>query len=81
MADDEPVPPPPDLASIAVAVLALLVDERESRIAGDPGAVGTEMLLAGAGLTSTQVAGLLRTSPGAVRMKLSRGRAKQRRTG
>jgi DNA-directed RNA polymerase specialized sigma24 family protein len=78
MAEEERVPPPPEMEAIGLAMLALLVDQRQTRVAAEPGAVATEVLLAEAGLTSTQIAGLLRTSSGAVRMKLSRNRAKQR---
>jgi DNA-directed RNA polymerase specialized sigma24 family protein len=75
MATSEPDPAAPDLAAVAAAILALLVDERESRIANDPDARKTESLLDEAGLTSGQIANLLGKSPGAVRMAISRHRA------
>jgi DNA-directed RNA polymerase specialized sigma24 family protein len=75
MPDDRQVPSPPDLSAIGLAILTLLVDEREARIATDKTAPPAEVLLDKVGLNSTQIAGLLRKQPSAVRMTLSRARA------
>lgn len=64
----------PDLAAVGIAVLALLVDERESRVANQPDAVPTEVLLGDVGLTSTQIAKLVRKAPGSVRAAQSRAK-------
>jgi len=72
MPDDTRVPGAPDLSAIGLAVLALLVDEREARVAKDRHALSTESLLAESGLNSTQIGGLLRKSPATVRKNLSR---------
>jgi hypothetical protein len=74
MADDEQTKAPPDLATIGLAVLALLVDEREARIAGDSDARPTEALLGKAGLSSPTIGELVGKTPGAVRMTVSRSK-------
>ena len=64
----------PDLTTLALAVLTLLVDERQARIASQPGSLPTEVLLESAGLSSAQIGALLRKSPGTIRKDLSRAR-------
>jgi DNA-directed RNA polymerase specialized sigma24 family protein len=59
------------------ALLALAVDEREQRAKLDPTLQATELLLNQAGLESPEIAGLMGKQPGAVRMTLSRARARQ----
>jgi DNA-directed RNA polymerase specialized sigma24 family protein len=56
------------------ALLALAVDEREERASRTPGAPRTELILAAAGLDSTEIAVLTGKQPGSVRMALSRAR-------
>ncbi len=72
MPDDNRVPSAPDVSVIGLAVLTLLVDEREARVTSERDALSTETLLAEAGLNSTQIGGLLRRSPATVRSTVSR---------
>lgn len=58
------------------AILALLIDERESR-GIEPPTQRTEVLLANAGLGATEIAQLTGKQPAAIRMALSRARAKK----
>jgi DNA-directed RNA polymerase specialized sigma24 family protein len=58
------------------AILALLADEREARIANDKGARRTEVLLADAGFSTGDIASLLGKSYEAVKSTLRRERAK-----
>lgn len=58
------------------AILALLIDERESREI-EPPARRTEVLLADAGLGATEIAQLTGKQSAAIRMALSRARAKK----
>jgi DNA-directed RNA polymerase specialized sigma24 family protein len=60
-----------------MAVLTLLVDEREARVAREPDALPTDVLLDAAGLNSAQIAPLLHKTPGAVRKTLSRQRSEK----
>ena len=76
MSDDTRVPAAPDVSAIGLAVLTLLVDEREARVASDRDALSTETLLAEAGLNSTQIGGLVRRSPATVRSTVSRDKKK-----
>jgi DNA-directed RNA polymerase specialized sigma24 family protein len=69
----------PDLSAVGLAVLSLLVDERESRVADRPDAVPTEVLLDEAGLNSSQIGALVQKTPGAVRMTLSRARTPKKK--
>jgi hypothetical protein len=72
---------PPDLAVVAMAVLTMLVDEREQRVASQPDALATEVLLGEAGLTSTQIGALVRKAPGSVRAAQSRAKAAAKKAG
>jgi DNA-directed RNA polymerase specialized sigma24 family protein len=67
----------PDAATLLRAILALLVDDRESHAADRPGQAKTEVLLADAGLGAGDIAVLLNKKPEAVRKALSRARGKQ----
>jgi DNA-directed RNA polymerase specialized sigma24 family protein len=58
-----------------VGILALLVDEREERIAGNKDAGKTEIVLAKAGLAAPEIASLMGKKPDAVRKTLQRGRS------
>jgi DNA-directed RNA polymerase specialized sigma24 family protein len=71
--------PPPaeadvDVASLLLAVAALLADQREAGLADRPGAIRTEVLLADVGLSSPQIARIVGKQPAAVRMAISRAR-------
>jgi hypothetical protein len=57
------------------AVLALLIDARESRIAKDKDAIKTEALLRRAGMTVDDIADVVGKNPDAVRKTISRGKA------
>jgi hypothetical protein len=61
-------------ARLLRALLALAVDDRERRVASEPQARKTEVLLDGAGLDSAEIAMLVGKQPGSVRMTLSRAR-------
>jgi DNA-directed RNA polymerase specialized sigma24 family protein len=56
-------------------VLALLVEDRESRIANDKNATKTELLLERVGLTVEEIANVMGKNRDAVRKAISRGRA------
>jgi DNA-directed RNA polymerase specialized sigma24 family protein len=56
-------------------VLALLVAEREDRNSDDGEKRKTEVVLATAGLTAGQIAGLMGKKVGAVRKAIQRGRS------
>lgn len=56
------------------AILAVLVDERDTRSSERPDQVRTEILLANAGLGHQVIAQLLGKNPDAVRMLLARAR-------
>ena len=62
---------------LLAALVALLADARESRLADEPDARKTEILLADAGLNPSAIAPLLGKNPEAVRKAISR--ARQRR--
>jgi DNA-directed RNA polymerase specialized sigma24 family protein len=63
------------LEGVMRAVLALLADEREARIANDRSARRTEVLLADAGFTIGEIASLLGKNYETVKSTLRRGRA------
>jgi hypothetical protein len=65
----------PDLSAIGLALVVLLADERQARIANDTDAVPTDVLLSDAGFKSNEIALILRKSPGGVRAALSRSRS------
>ncbi len=67
----------PDAEVLLRAMLALMVDERESRAADRPDQAKTELLLADAGLGAGDIATLLNKQPSTVRVTLSRARRKQ----
>ena len=81
MATEDVSKTPPDLATVAMAVLTLLVDDRQARIASQPGALPTEVLLDEAGLSSSQIAALVHKTPGTVRKDLSRARQLKQKAG
>jgi DNA-directed RNA polymerase specialized sigma24 family protein len=56
------------------ALLALAVDERDERVARQPTAQKTELILDAAGLDSAEIAALTGKQAGSVRMTLSRAR-------
>lgn len=64
------------LEGVMRAVLALLADEREARIANDREARRTEVLLADAGFSIGEIASLLGKNYETVKSTLRRGRAK-----
>lgn len=57
-------------------VLALLADERESRVGNDRGARKTELVLADAGLSIGEIASLLGKNYDTVKQTIRRGRTK-----
>jgi hypothetical protein len=59
-----------------MAVLAVLVDEREQRIATSDAGIKTEVLLTRLGLSSTLIGRLMGKQPAAIRVTLSRVRAR-----
>jgi DNA-directed RNA polymerase specialized sigma24 family protein len=63
-------------ASVVRAVLALLADEREARIANDKDARSTEALLEGAGLSKAEIAELLGKNYRTVQSTLRRDKEK-----
>jgi DNA-directed RNA polymerase specialized sigma24 family protein len=67
---------PTELGSVMRAVLALLADEREARIASDRDARKTEVLLADAGFSIGEIASLLGKNYETVKSTLRRERSK-----
>jgi DNA-directed RNA polymerase specialized sigma24 family protein len=63
-----------DAVKFLRALLALAVDDRERRLASDPSARKTELILDNAGLDSSEIAALVGKQAGSVRMTLSRAR-------
>lgn len=61
---------------LLTAVLAVLLDERERRVQDHPGSRKPELLLVDAGLPVPVVASLLGKQAGAVRMAVTRAKAK-----
>jgi hypothetical protein len=66
----------PSERDILLAILALLVDEREIRAAERPKQTKTELLLADAGLPLSTIATLLNKQTDAIRMSVTRARDK-----
>lgn len=65
-----------DSATVMAGVLALLIAEREDRLAGeDDKPVKTEVVLANAGLSAPEIAQLIGKTDDAVRKTIQRGRA------
>lgn len=58
--------------ALLLAMLTLMIDERERAANGDSGQVKTEVLLASAGLPYQQIAAMMNKSPDAVRMMIAR---------
>jgi DNA-directed RNA polymerase specialized sigma24 family protein len=58
--------------SLLLAMLTLMIDERERSAPSNPGQIKTELLLASSGLTYQQIAAMMNKSPDAVRMMLAR---------
>ena len=56
------------------AILAVLLDERESRLSGEPDYIKPELLLASAGMSYQAIAQVLGKNPDAVRMMIARSR-------
>jgi DNA-directed RNA polymerase specialized sigma24 family protein len=65
----------PGLESVMRAVLALMADEREARIANDAGARRTEVLLRDAGFSTSEIAVLLGKKYEGVKSTLRRAKA------
>lgn len=65
-----------DTNSVLLAILALMVDERERAARVDPGMNKTEVLLDSIGLSYSQIAKVLGKNTAAVRMMVTRSRAK-----
>jgi DNA-directed RNA polymerase specialized sigma24 family protein len=63
-------------ATVMRAVVALLADEREARIANDSTAWSTETLLEAVGFSTTQIAELLGKNYRTVQSTLRRGKGK-----
>jgi DNA-directed RNA polymerase specialized sigma24 family protein len=63
-------------ASVLRAVVALLADEREARIANDKGARSTEALLDDVGFSTVEIADLLGKNYRTVQSTLRRNKAK-----
>jgi len=61
---------------VLIGILALLVDEREAKLAQVPIERKTELVLAGAGLSALTIASLLNKKVATVEMTLYRGKQK-----
>jgi len=62
---------------LITAVAALLADEREARVAREPGAKKTELLLADVGLGAATIAQVMGKNPDAIRKAISRARQRE----
>jgi DNA-directed RNA polymerase specialized sigma24 family protein len=60
--------------AVLKAILALLIDERETKAAERPTQRKTEVVLADSGLSASEIAALMGKQPSAVRMAISRAR-------
>jgi hypothetical protein len=67
----------PSERDVLLAILAILIDEREARAADRPKQSKTELLLADAGLPFGTIAILLNKQPDAVRMSIARARTRE----
>ena len=65
-----------DTNSVLLAILTLMVDERERAAKLDPSMNKTEILLDSVGLSYSQIAKILGKNTAAVRMMVSRSKAK-----
>ncbi len=61
---------------VLMAILAMLVDEREAKMESDPARRRTELVLAGAGLSAATIAALLNKRVGTVEMAIYRDKKK-----
>jgi DNA-directed RNA polymerase specialized sigma24 family protein len=68
------IDPAAQTAQLLLALLTLVVDEREARASERPKQAKTEVLLSRAGLSSTLIATLVNKQPGAVRTVVSRAK-------
>ena len=69
-----------DNNSVLLAILTLMVDERERAVKLDPGMNKTEVLLDSIGLSYSQIAKVLGKNTAAVRMMITRSRAKTKKS-
>jgi len=67
----------PNERDVLLAILAILVDDREARASERPKQAKTEILLADAGLAVSTIATLLNKQPAAVRMSIARARTRK----
>jgi DNA-directed RNA polymerase specialized sigma24 family protein len=65
---------PDETTKLLRALLMLAIDEREARVEAAPAAPKIEVLLASAGLDSSEIASLTGKQAGSVRVALSRAR-------
>lgn len=69
-----------DTNSVLLAILTLMVDERERVAKLDPSMNKTEILLDSVGLSYSQIAKVLGKNTAAVRMMVTRSRAKTKKS-
>ena len=69
-----------DNNSVLLAILTLMVDERERAVKLAPGMNKTEVLLDSIGLSYSQIAKVLGKNTAAVRMMITRSRAKTKKS-
>lgn len=69
-----------DTNSVLLAILTLMVDERERTAKLDPSMNKTEVLLDSVGLSYSQIAKILSKNTAAVRMMVARSKAKTRKS-
>jgi DNA-directed RNA polymerase specialized sigma24 family protein len=65
-----------DASKAMAGILALLIEEREERLAGNKDATKLEVLLARVGLSNEDIAAVTGKKPDAVRKAIERARAK-----
>jgi DNA-directed RNA polymerase specialized sigma24 family protein len=65
-----------DASKALAGILALLIEEREERLADDKEATKIEVLLAKVGLSNDDIAAVTGKKPDAVRMAIQRAKAK-----
>lgn len=70
--DETALAPGTTTDALLLAMLTLMIDERERAAQGNSSLAKTEVLLSGAGLGYRQIAGMMGKSPDAVRMMLAR---------
>ena len=69
-----------DTNSVLLAIITLMVDERERAAKLDPSMNKTEVLLDSVGLSHSQIAKILSKNTAAVRMMVARSKAKTRKS-